>query len=121
MSAMDQDAVVAAAELAGRCGARELEVGWLHDGVPAEEAGWYAHAQFRGARITEEGHRGPLEALEALARRLMAGATCRRCGQPVRLSDGEPGCRWTRMGKRWEPGCGLPINQGIELPEWMGR
>jgi hypothetical protein len=127
--ALDEDAVVAAADLAGRAGATSFEIGYLHDGVPAEEAGWYAHAQYRGTRVTEDG-RGPVEAAEALARRLLTGAKC-KCGRLValsgrgavvhggqRMADGSSftpeqasaagQCRWTRMGRRWEPGCDAP-------------
>jgi hypothetical protein len=129
---MDQDAIVAAADLVGRTGARELQVGYLHDGVPAEDAAWYAHAQYRGARIIEENHRGPGEALDALARRLLGGARC-RCGALVALSDrgavAFPGrmadgstwgegairaagqCRWTLVGSRWEPSCPEPVDR----------
>lgn len=115
----DQDALIAGVELAGRAGAQDTTIGWLHDDVPFEEAGWFAHAQFRGARVTVQEHRGPVEAVEALARRLLAGATCRRCGKPISLSDGPDVCRWTRMGKRWESGCDLPIDPSIALPPWM--
>jgi len=128
VSALDQDAGVAAVDLIGRTGARELKFGYLHDDVPSEEAGWYAHAQYRGARVTEEDHRGPVEALEALARRLLTGGRCTHCGGLVALSDdgalAYPGshmadgtvwteaqiraagqCRWTRVGPAWRRGC----------------
>lgn len=128
---MDQDAMYAALDLVGRTGAQGLEFGYLNEGVPIEKADWYAHAQYRGARITVEHHTGPVEALEALARRLLDGGMCARCGGLVALSDdgamaypnavwadGEkrdlaalranPLCRWRRMGPRWEPGCGRP-------------
>jgi len=128
---MDDDALIAAADLVGRTGARGLEIGHLHDDVPAEEAGWYAHAQFRGARITEEDHRGPTEAAEALARRLLTGSMCTHCHGLIALSDegatvypgslrtdgsvwtaeevekirDRPQCRYRRMGNRWVRGC----------------
>lgn len=124
---LDDDAIVAAVDLVGRAGAEGFEIGFLHDDVPVEDAGWYAHAQYRGTRIIEEDHRGPTEAAEALARRLLTGAKC-RCGRLVALSDGGavafPGarmadgstwsgaeieaagqCRWTRQGRRWVRGC----------------
>lgn len=124
---IDEDAIVAAVDLVGRTGAGEFEVGYLHDDAPVEEAGWYASAIFRGAKIIEEDHRSPTEAAEALARRLLTGARC-RCGALVALSDhgavahefalmadgshwtaaearraGQ--CRWTRVGPRWVRGC----------------
>lgn len=124
---LDQDAVIATADLVGRTGATEFEIGYLHDDVPMEEAGWYATAVFRGAKIIEDDHRGPTEAAEALARRLLSGARC-KCGALVALSDhgavafdnvamadgsrwsaeearmaGQ--CRWTRMGPRWKRAC----------------
>lgn len=123
---LDQDAVSACADLVGRTGATGLEVGYLHDDVPPEQAAWYAHAQFRGARITTDGHRDPIEAMDALCRRILAGAMC-RCGKLVALSDdsavafdgtlvdgtrwtaedarGAGQCRWRRLGPRWVRGC----------------
>ncbi|WP_410877384.1 hypothetical protein [Nocardia sp. A7] len=108
---MDQDAFDAAVNLIPRTGARELEIGYLHDDVPMKEAGWYAHAQYQGARIIAEDHPGPLEAVEALARRLLAGGQCTHCKRTITLSGSsqkpKPGkwCRWTRQGDRWERGC----------------
>ena len=122
------DIIVAAVDLVGRAGATGFEVGYLHDDVPVTEAGWYAHAQYRGARIIEENHEGPIEAAEALALRLLTGARC-RCGKLVALSPGlafaylnartvvdgsawtaddaaEAGqCLWQRRGARWEASC----------------
>lgn len=123
----DEDAVVACVDLVGRTGATGFEIGYLHDDVPSEEAGWYAHAQLRGARITEQDHRGPTEAADALARRILTGARC-KCGRLVALSDSgavafedvtmadgtkwtaeearQAGqCRWRRQGNRWVMGC----------------
>jgi hypothetical protein len=120
--------VTAACDLVGRTGARELKVGYLHDDVPAEQADWYAHATYQGARVTVEHHRGPVEALEALAQRLLTGAQCQHCRGLVALSragamfypgarrpDGSafefeeavarPQCRWRRVGPKWIPGC----------------
>lgn len=104
---MNDDIVVACVDLVDRAGASGFEIGHLHDDVPVEQAGWYAHAQYRGARITVEDHQSPTAAALALAERLLAGATC-RCRQPVTLSDGRAGCRWRLMGARWEPGCDVP-------------
>jgi hypothetical protein len=126
---LDEDALIAAADLVGRTGATRFEIGYLHDDVPAEQAGWYAHAQYKGARITAEDHRGPVDAAEALARRLLTGGKCAKCGKLIALSgsgafayhapvmtDGTRWtaddaaaagqCRWTRTGPRWEAGCG---------------
>lgn len=101
----DQDALDAGLDLIGRSGAKQIEIGWLHDGVPVAQMGWYAHAQYHGTRITAESC-GPVEAVEALARRLLAGGTCTFCGLKVALSD-HPGkwCRWTRQGAAWVRGC----------------
>lgn len=105
----DQDAVEAACELVGRAGAQQLEVGYTDDeAVAAEDADWYAHAQYAGTRIMVEGRRGPIEALEALARKLLNGGQCTHCGRTITLSGGQPNldlCRWTRMGKHWVRGC----------------
>lgn len=105
--ALNGDAVVACADLVGRCGATEFKIGWLHDDVPIEQAGWWAHAQYRGARISVDERRSPSEAALALAERLLRGAAC-RCGNTVTLADGRDGCRWRLLGKRWEPGCDAP-------------
>lgn len=125
---LDEDALVAAADLVGRTGATGFEVGYLDEDATVAEARWYAHAQFQGARITVEEHPGPVEAAEALARRLMTGARC-RCGAVValssagaaffvnaRMADGSSWpeadaraagtCRWTREGARWVGACG---------------
>ncbi len=121
--------VLAAADLVGRTGATEFQIGYLHDVVPADLAAWYAHAQYRGGRIFEENHPGPAEAAEALAQRLLTGARC-SCGKLVALSDdgafafrkgvmvdgseftvdqarAAGCCRWKREGARWVSGCGL--------------
>lgn len=124
---LDEDAVLASVDLVGRTGARGLEVGYLRDDVPAARD-WWAHAQYRGARIAVEHHTGLVEALEALAHRLLTGAQCQGCGRLVALSDdgavaftdghlvdGRPltaeqaaevgQCRWRRVGPKWHMGC----------------
>lgn len=130
-AALDEDLLVACADLVGRSGAKSFEIGWLNDpGEPAYDkhgAQWYAHAQLRGARITAENHPGPTEACDALCVRLLTGAQC-KCGKLVALSslgafafhdaamadgstwtaaDAERAgqCRWRRDGKRWKRGC----------------
>lgn len=125
---MDEDAVIAAVDLVGRAGAKSFELGYLDDDVPVEKARWWAHADYRGDRIIEENHRGPVEAAEALARRILTGGRC-RCGKLVALSgngavaydnvtmaDGSKWtadeakaagqCRWTREGRKWVSACG---------------
>lgn len=122
------DAVLACADLVGRTGARGFECGYLHEGVPSAEAGWYATAVYRGAKITSENHSSPAEACDGLAVRLLAGAQCQHCKGLVSLTPGgafafrkatltsggrwdaedaarAPQCRWKRTGKRWERGC----------------
>ena len=123
-----EDAVKACADLAERTGARHFEFGYLHENVPVAEAGWYATAVCRGAKVTEQDKASAAEACDALARRLLSGARCQHCKGLVALSDdgafafrkatlmtGErwdaedaakaPQCRWTRTGARWERGC----------------
>ena len=125
---LDEDAVKACADLVGRTGATEFQIGYLHDNVPADQAGWYAYASYKGARITVEDQPGPVEAADALSRRLLAGARCTHCHGLVALSDqgafafgkatlvdgsqwdaGQAAattqCRWRRMGDRWDRGC----------------
>ncbi|GIH95374.1 hypothetical protein ACFFMN_23800 [Planobispora siamensis] len=102
----ETDAAIACVDLIGRSGATNFEFGYLHDDVPMEEAAWYAHAQYRGARITAQGHRDPIAAMEELARKVLAGGLCTGCQCTVSLSDDGAGlCRWRRMGPRWEMGC----------------
>lgn len=106
-SAMNGDVVVACADLVRRAGARDFEIGYLHDDVPVEEAGWYAVASYQGARLMVDEHRSPTAAALALAERILSGATC-RCRRPVVLDDDRAGCRWRLVGRRWEPGCDAP-------------
>lgn len=127
----DPDVITAATDLTGRCGAKSLEFGHLHDNVPIEQAGWWAKASFGGAVIMVEDKPGPEEALTALAERLLTGAQCQRCGGLVALSDegamaypdtprpdgtrwsreeieAAGQCRWRREGARWQYGCVHP-------------
>lgn len=126
----------AAVDLVGRVGAQQLQFGYLHEDRPAEEAAWYAYAQYGGTRISADDHPGPIEALQALAERLLTGAKC-SCGRLVslsddgafafhetRLADGSTFtaeqaaaaglCQWRRIGPRWETGCppGDPFAEG---------
>lgn len=101
---LNSDVVIACADLVGRAGGKDFEIGYVHDDVPVEEAGWYAVARYRGARLTAADHRSPSTAAVALAERLLTGGRC-RCGEGVTLADDRPGCRWRLVGKRWEPGC----------------
>jgi hypothetical protein len=133
---LDDDALVATVDLVGRTGARGLQFGYLNDDVPIDQADWWAHAEYKGTRISVEHHAGPLEALDALARRLLTGARC-KCGKLVALSDqgavafnchlvdgtrwtseqaaAAGQCRWRRLGPKWERGCasdnGTPANR----------
>jgi hypothetical protein len=99
--------MTAAVDLAKRAGARSFEIGYLHEGVPIEEAGWYAHALYQGARVTVDNQAGPIEAADGLARKLLTGARC-GCGKPVALGGiGKPGeCAWHREGPVWVSACG---------------
>jgi hypothetical protein len=105
MTALNDDMVIACADLVGRAGAAGFEIGYAGDeDGPVENARWYAVATYRGARLIADEHRSPTSAALALAERLLSGARC-RCTRPVTLSDGQPGCRWRLVGRRWEPGC----------------
>jgi hypothetical protein len=103
---LDQDSVIAVADLAGRTGGREFEIGYTSDEGPP---GWYAHVKYAGARIFVGEQPGPVEAADALARRLLSGgALCTWCRGTVVLSgDQQTGvrCRWRRMGPKWIRGC----------------
>lgn len=102
----NEDAVMACADLVDRTGAAGFEIGHLDDDPTNPR--WYAHAQWRGTRISVDERRSPTEAANALAERLLRNATC-RCGRVVALSGDRPErCRWRLMGPRWEPGCDAP-------------
>jgi hypothetical protein len=100
---MNDDMVIACADLVGRAGATKFEIGHLHDDVPIERAGWYATAFYRGTRVSCDNQPSPTAAAHGLSEQLLAGATC-RCGQ----SDHREGCRWRLIGPRWEPSCDAP-------------
>lgn len=103
----DEDALIAAVDLVGRSGGKKFEVGYLDEDVPSDRARWYASAQYRGARLIAENHRDPVQAAEALARRILDGGMCTHCKKTVFLSgpQGRKRCRWTRNGKKWVRGC----------------
>jgi hypothetical protein len=123
----DGDAVKACADLVGRTGATSFACGYVHENVPAEQAGWYAVAIFEGAKIIVDEMTSPAGACDALASRLLSGAQCQHCkklvtmnpagtmARDVILSTGEKWtaaeqakaglCHWTRTGARWERGC----------------
>lgn len=139
MIGIDEDAIKACADLVGRTGATNFQIGYLHDDVPADQAGWYAHAQYRGARIGAEDQAGPVEAADALCRRLLSGAQCFHCKKLVTLSDhgvvafdrrlvdgtfwsaqaaaraGQ--CRWHRAGPRWVRGCEATASPERNTPD----
>jgi hypothetical protein len=119
--------MIATVDLVGRTGATGLDIGYLHDDVPPDQADWYASVQYKGARIIVERQRGPIEALEELGKRLLTGAQCHHCKGLVALSpfgalafnstlaDGRrwtvedakkaPQCLWKREGRHWVGGC----------------
>jgi len=104
---LEMDSVVALADLCARAGATQLELGYLEDGVPVEQARWYAQVRFRGALLVCDERSGLDEAADALARRILRGALCAGCrrqvvlSMPVRFRD----CRWYREGASWVRGC----------------
>lgn len=125
--------VIACADLVGRAGAREFEIGYLHDDVPADQAAWWASAKFRGARIQVDNHHNPASAAHALAVKILTGARC-RCGKLVALSDAGATiyqdatmadgskwtaeqasaagqCRWRLIDQSWEPSCPVPADR----------
>jgi hypothetical protein len=141
---IDEDQLIAGVELVGRTGARELQVGYLHEDVPSERAGWYAHAQYRGARITVEDKRGPVEAVEALAERLLTSAVCQHCkglvslrpdgalayigghfldGTPIteELVRSMPQCHWRRVGQHWQRGCEMAPRKSTAAARRRGK
>jgi hypothetical protein len=119
VSSTYEDDLRAATDLVDRTGARGLELGYVDGAIPGR-VHWYAHAQYAGARVIVEDKRGPLEALEALAHRLLTDARCPYCDGLVALPtasdllDGNtteeqlptpPRCHYRREGQRWVRGC----------------
>jgi hypothetical protein len=143
----DEDAMDAGLNLIGRTGAKDLEIGYANDdAVLARDGDWYAVCSYAGAKIMEEHHIGPVEAVDTLARRLLTGGKCTHCGGLIALSDkgavafedatlldgtrmtaeryaAMPQCRWRRMGKVWERGCldRFPERQGPTRRERRGK
>lgn len=125
LSQEQNDILIATADLVGRSGARNFEIGYLHD--DAENPGWWAHADFGGHRIIVEDFRDPILACWALSNKILTGAKC-KCGRLVALSDegafafveatmmdgttmtaedalNMEQCRWYRIGDRWHREC----------------
>lgn len=106
---MNEQRLLAAVELVGRSGARQLEIGWTDDEGP-RPGECYASAFYRGARVTVEHQEDPASAVEALAFRLMDGGQCVHCGQAITVpgftyADGRPSCEFRREGEHWVRGC----------------
>jgi hypothetical protein len=106
MPDLNEDAVVACADLVGRAGAAGFEIGWTGDD---DHPRWYAHAQYAGTRLMVQDRHTPTDAAMGLAERLLRGARC-RCRRLVALGGGPSGdhCRWRLAGPKWEPGCEAP-------------
>lgn len=77
--AQGDDVLVALGLVCERVGALGMEIAYLHDGVPMEEAGWYASAHLRGTRIIAENMVGPIEAAEELIFQILQGGQCFGC------------------------------------------
>lgn len=133
----DEDALVAAVDVIGRANAKDFEVGYLDDDVPADQARWWAAARWQGVRVHVENHRGPSEAAEALAKKLLHGGACVHCGGRIHLGGAPRAlrrhgrvCAWKRQGRRWERGCAdrvpegqrripTPAKRGVLPPRWV--
>jgi hypothetical protein len=99
-----KDALLAAVDLVGRTGATGFTVGHVNE--PHERPDFYAQAEYKGARVIVEHHRGPVSATEALARRLLRDGMCTHCSRRIRLGGaGANACRWWRDGRTWRRGC----------------
>jgi hypothetical protein len=108
----DGDLLTAHIDVLGRMGCSGFEIGYVHDDVPVEQAGWYAHVNYQGMRQIEADHPGPLQAAEALARRLLDKGGC-KCAARITLdptdADVPDRCYWQIVnGRRWESSCDAP-------------
>lgn len=122
----DLDVIMACVDVVGRSGARDFEMGYLHERVPMNQAGWWARAQYRGYRMSVEGA-GPVDVAQKLTERVLRGAKC-ICGKLVALElesafayhevllrDGSTWtardaaaagqCLWQRNGAKYARGC----------------
>lgn len=103
-----EDATLAIADLCGRSGATEFEIGWLDDEPPHR---WYASAKYRGARLTAEDPDDPSIAADGLALQILDGGMCTHCRKTTRISPTDrplrtrKACLWARVGSRWVRGC----------------
>lgn len=121
----------ACVNLIGRSGAKEMTFGYLNDdAIKVEEGDWWAEAQYQGARLFVEHFIHPVDAVFALAMRVIRGAKCAHCGRVVTLTPGEyfaymnstllngekwdiettyerGSCLWIYNGQKFEVGCKL--------------
>jgi hypothetical protein len=109
----DADALAACVDLIGRSGATEFGVGCMRPEMPFHKQGWWAHAMYDGSRRTVEEQKGPLQAAQALARAVVEGGTCRRCGNMITIALAVGKCQWRREGRKYVPGCGKPVDESI--------
>lgn len=100
---VELDSVVACADLVARAGGRQFDIGYLDDD-PARPR-WYAQAYFKGARLICDEKRGPAEAADCLARKVLNGGQCTGCKKTVTLHRRGFGCFWWRDGAAWVRGC----------------
>ena len=106
---IEQKAVLAAADLVGRSGARRFEFGYLNaQGLAFERDGpmWWASAIFKGRRLGVEGQPSPGMACTLLVGQIIDGGQCTKCGEVSTVSGDGP-CVWTFDAEtsRWESGC----------------
>lgn len=109
-------AVMAAADLGDRAGAKSWEIMWMCPHTPDEEDGhdcgdvtWHITAMYQGHRIAGEGLTAEAAALE-FAVKLIDGGRC-KCGRTVAMQRAHQSpreCLWRLEGERWEPGCDAP-------------
>lgn len=99
--------VVAIADLVGRSGGTQFEIGYLEEDVPIAEARWYCQASFKGAKLIADEHKSPMEACDELARKILTGGRCQFCERitMVAADATDAACGWYRDQDRWMPGC----------------
>ncbi len=112
------EVIRATADLIGRTGATQFEIGWEHDDVPVELMGWYCKATYQGTEIRAEGA-GPIEAADALARKVLDGGLCMYCKRRITIDNVEDleKCFRARVGDTWMRGCEIDHEQsGDKIP-----
>lgn len=111
------ECVQAIADLVGRSGAREFEMGYVDAEVEGGPETWYCTAVYRGAKLFVDDQPTPAHAADGLAHVILDGGMCTHCGEKTSTRGTPLGvyikfgrskkarCIWYRDGNVWKRGC----------------